>query len=80
MSDSRVSIEEIKLAIATTAYCIRRHAMPELLPALKRFEAYLEQRLSEGDAMDYADRALAKYAKIISNDNAPALLVAAKAA
>jgi hypothetical protein len=80
MSDSRVSIEELKLAIATTAYCIRRHNMPELLPALKRFEAYLEQRLAEGDAMDHADRVLAKYAKVVGNDNAPMLIEAAKAA
>jgi hypothetical protein len=36
MSDGRVTTEEIKLAIATTAYCIRRHDMPELLPALDR--------------------------------------------
>jgi hypothetical protein len=34
MSDARVSIQEIQLAIATTAYCIRRHDMPELLAAL----------------------------------------------
>jgi hypothetical protein len=60
MSDSRVSIEEIKLAIATTAYCLRRHDMPELLPTLMRFERYLEQRQAEGDAMDHADRALAR--------------------
>jgi hypothetical protein len=33
MSDSGTTIEEIELAIATTAYCIRRHDMPELLPA-----------------------------------------------
>jgi hypothetical protein len=80
MSDGRVSLEEIKLAIASTAYYIRRHNMPELLPALDRFERYLEQRLAEGDAMDRADRALAKYVKIVSNDNAPKLLEPAKAA
>ena len=80
ISDGRVSIEEIKLAIATTAYCMKRHNMPELLPALKRFEGYLEQRLAEGDAMDHADRALAKYAKVVGNDNAPKLIEFAKAA
>lgn len=63
MSDSRVSIEEIKQAIATTAYCIRRHRMPELLTTLMRFERYLEQRQAEGDAMDHADQCLAKNRK-----------------
>jgi hypothetical protein len=80
MSDTRATIEEIKLAIATTAYCIRRHNMPELLPTLKRFQAHLVEREAEGDAMACADRALAEYAKAISNDNAPMLLIAGKAA
>jgi hypothetical protein len=74
------SIKEIELAIKLVAYGMKFHKMPEALPVLKRFEAYLEQRLAEGDAMDYADRVLDRYTKSVSNDNASPMLESAKAA
>jgi hypothetical protein len=63
---SAVTIDEIERAIKIVAYCIKRHNMPEALPVLKRFEAELERRLAEGDAMDYADKVLARYTKTIN--------------
>jgi hypothetical protein len=84
MSDGRVTLEEIDLAIKTFAYIIRRHNLPGALPTLKRLQVYREQRLAEGDALEYADRVLAQYTKTIgatANDNeTPKLLDATKAA
>jgi hypothetical protein len=80
MSDGRVSIADLKWAIDFTVYHMNRHDMPELLATVKRLDAELERRLSEGNAFDYAARIQEKYIKVVSNDNMPVLIEAAKAA
>lgn len=68
----KIAVEELERAIAIVAYGMKLHNMPEALPVLKRLEAERERLLSEGDAMDYADRLLVKYTKTINaNDNQP---------
>ena len=54
------TIEEIEIALKTTAYCMVLNRMPELLPVLQSLIMRLEGKLAEGDALDYADYVLAR--------------------
>jgi hypothetical protein len=53
-----VTVERIERAIATTAYCMAEHNLPQLLPALKRLEAERDKLITEGDPIEYAKRIL----------------------
>jgi hypothetical protein len=57
------TIEEIEEeAIVIAAYIIKWHNLPHRLPTLKRLQAYLEQRLAEGDAaLSAARNGIEKY-------------------
>ena len=64
-SMSELTIDRLEHAIAFTAYCMTEWKMRELLPALKRLEAERSRLAEEGDALDYAEKVLAKSAKLI---------------
>jgi hypothetical protein len=63
MSD--VTIDRLEQAITFTAYAMRAFGMRELLPVLKRLEAERDRMAEEGDALEYADRVLARSTKPI---------------
>lgn len=65
---STVTIERVERAITMTAYAMQQHKLPQFLPALKRLEAARDDLARDGDALDYARRALERGA--ISVDRA----------
>jgi hypothetical protein len=52
------TIERLELAINITAYAMTRHELPQMLPILKRLEAYRDELLANGDPLAYAKRVL----------------------
>jgi hypothetical protein len=60
-----VTIDRLDRAITFTAYAMREFGMRELLPALKRLEAERDRLAEEGDALEYADKVLARSTKLI---------------
>ena len=59
MTSTAVTTERIDRAIATTAYCMAEHNLPQLLSTLKRLEAERDKLIAEGDPIEYAKRLLA---------------------
>jgi hypothetical protein len=53
-----VTIERIERAIATTANCMTRHNLPQLLPTLQRLEAERARLIAIGDPIEYAKHTL----------------------
>ena len=41
-----------------TAYCMTKHNLPQLMPALKRLEAERDNLIANGDPIQYAERIL----------------------
>ncbi len=58
-SDNVVTVERLERAIKVTARCMVEHALPQLLPILKRLEAERDRLARDGDALEYARRLLA---------------------
>ena len=53
-----VTTERLERAIAATAYCMTKHNLPQLMPALKRLEAERDNLIANGDPIQYAERIL----------------------
>ena len=53
-----VTIERLERAIAVTDYCMTKHNLPQLMPALKRLEAERDNLIANGDPIQYAERIL----------------------
>ena len=51
-------VERLERAIAVTAYCMTKHNLPQLMPALKRLEAERDNLIANGDPIQYAERIL----------------------
>jgi hypothetical protein len=56
-----VTIERLERAIAVTAYCMTKHNLPQLMPALKRLEAERDNLIANGDPIQYAERILKRH-------------------
>jgi len=71
-TDAPITIEQLDAAIAVTAYVMQRHNLRQILPTLKRLEAARDDLLVNGDALEYAKRALERFT-IEAGRNVPSL-------
>ncbi len=61
-----VTLDDLDEMIAITAYVMRRHNLPQILPTLKRLEAARDDLLTNGDPLEYAGQVLEHSTKQIN--------------